>query len=171
MKPTSCIYNGPVNRCLPGFGRIGGCARTDHQEPHLGRKSCESPLHGKRRMNLLLNSSNRIRTDMLSLLPSLWMFMPSLNLPRSNAGEVEARARAKEKAVQTRSKEEDSHGWISILEKARREREITKEVTRHRRRLNLVSTFETPVLARMATTAGGVMTRTSSRLLEEKNTR
>ena len=83
--------------------------------------------------------------------------MPSLN--RRDAGEAEARARAKEKADQTRSKEEDSHGWISILEKARRERKITKEVTRHRRRLNLVSTFETPVLARMAITAGGVMTQ------------
>ena len=156
MKPTSCIYNGPVNRCLLGFGRIGECAKTDHQEPHLGRKSCESPLHGKRRMNSLLNSSNRIRTDMLSLPPSPWTFMPSLNLPGSNAGEVEARARAKEKADQTRSKEEDSHGWISILETVHRERKTTLEATRHR--INLVSIPETADHANMAITADGVMT-------------
>ena len=156
MKPTSCIYNGPVNRCLPGFGRIGGCARTDHQEPHLGRKSCESPLHGKRRMNLLLNSSNRIRTDMLSLPPSPWTFMPSLNLPGGNAGRVEAKAKVEEKVKETRSKEEDSHGWISTLEKVHRERETTLEATRHR--INLVSISETADHANMAITADGAMT-------------
>ena len=156
MKPTSCIYNGPVNRCLPGFGRIGGCAKTDHQEPHLGRKSCESPLHGKRRMNLLLSLNNRIRTDMLSLRLSPWMFTPSLNLPGGNAGKEEARAKVKEKAVQTRSKEEDSHGWISTLEKVHRERETTLEATRHR--INLVSISETADHANMAITADGAMT-------------
>ena len=155
MKPTSCIYNGPVNRCLPGFGRIGGCARTDHQEPYLGRKSCENPLRGKRRMNLLLNLNNRIRTDMLSLLPSPWTFMPSLNLPGGNAGRVEARAKVEEKATETRSKEEDSHGWISILEKVRRERKTTLEATRHR--INLVSISETAGHANMAITADGAM--------------
>ena len=50
--------------------------------------------------------------------------------------EAEARAKVEEKATETRSKEEDSHGWISILEKVRRVRslshEITQEVTRHR---------------------------------------
>ena len=76
-----------------------------------------------------------------------------------NAAEAEARARAKVKADQTRSKEEDSHGWTSILEKARRGRKITKEVTRRRRRLNLVSIFETPGRVNMAITAGGAMTQ------------
>ena len=164
MKPTSCIYNGPVNRCLPGFGRIGGCARTDHQEPHLGTKSCENPLRGNRRMNSLSNLNNRIRTEMLSLPPSPWMYMPSLNLPGSNAGRVEARAKVEEKVKETRSKEEDSHGWISILEKARRVigeiSETTLEVTRHRLSPNIVSISETPGRVKMAITAGGAMTQT-----------
>jgi hypothetical protein len=58
--------------------------------------------------------------------------MLSLNLPGGNAGREEARAKAKEKAVQTRSREEDSRGWISILETVHRKRETTQEVTRHR---------------------------------------
>ena len=85
--------------------------------------------------------------------------MPSLNLPGGNAGRAKTRAKAKGKAAETRSKEEDNQDWISILGTARREsHEITQEVTRHRLNLNLVSTFETPGLANMAVTVDGAMT-------------
>ena len=58
--------------------------------------------------------------------------------------------RAKERAAQTRSKEEDNLGWISIPEKVRRGSETTQEVTRHR--TNLVSISEIPGHANMAIT-------------------
>ena len=153
MKHTSCIYNGPVNRCLLESARIGGCARIERQEPHLGKKLCESPLHGKKRMNSQLNLNSRIRIDMPSRPPSPWTYLPSNR--RSVVG-IEAKARAKEKAVRTRSKEEDSHGWISILETVHREGRTTLEATRHR--INLVSISETADHANMAITVDGAMT-------------